>query len=209
MMIFTAAAATGAIPPAATALPATAAPTMVAVPQDMPIEQIQAIAEAVDPSRVAQYLPPAPVSSPLVEVADIIFDGLGNVAVGIVLIVLIIFVGRLLQAFLLHRSINKAIAAKSDLATGLVDKVNAPMDITLPNLAKSGGSEGVGDVRGALVLIAIGVAMAGFGLIQGGEETVRMACGAALFPLFVGIALLLRRRIVLRERAEELAAARG
>ena len=54
---------------------------------------------------------------------------------------------------------------------------------------------------------AIGLAMAGFGLIQGHEQLIRISAGAALFPIFVGIALLVRRRLARAAAAEERAAA--
>jgi hypothetical protein len=41
-----------------------------------------------------------------------------------------------------------------------------------------------------LVLIALGAALFCYGLIQGGEENIRQLSGLALFPLFVGAALL-------------------
>ena len=66
-----------------------------------------------------------------------------------------------------------------------------------------------GDDRIALVLIAIGVAIAGFGLIQGAENAIRMTLGAALFPLLVGVALLVNRMLQKRALAGEQAAERG
>ena len=68
-------------------------------------------------------------------------------------------------------------------------------------------SDRPGDDRNALVLLAIGLAMAGFGLIQGNEQLIRISAGAALFPAFVGIALLVRRRLARAAAAEERAAA--
>ena len=54
---------------------------------------------------------------------------------------------------------------------------------------------------------AIGLAMAGFGLIQGHEQLIRLSAGAALFPAFVGAALLYRRRLARAAAAEERGAA--
>ena len=64
-----------------------------------------------------------------------------------------------------------------------------------------------GDDRNGLVLIALGLAMAGFGLIQGHEQLIRISAGAALFPGLVGAALLYRRRLARAAAAEERTAA--
>ena len=49
--------------------------------------------------------------------------------------------------------------------------------------------------------------MAGFGLIQGHEQLIRLSAGAALFPAFVGAALLYRRRLARAAAGEERGAA--
>lgn len=54
---------------------------------------------------------------------------------------------------------------------------------------------GANDLRNGMVLIALALAVAGFGLIQGSSDAIKGAAGIALFPLFVGIALLLRLRL--------------
>ena len=109
---------------------------------------------------------------------------------------------RLLHAWMLHRSIRRALEAKSDAVSPLIDKLNKPYE-------HIGGQspDRPGDDRNALVLLAIGLAMAGFGLIQGNEQLIRISAGAALFPAFVGIALLVRRRLARAAAAEERAAA--
>jgi hypothetical protein len=53
---------------------------------------------------------------------------------------------------------------------------------------------GANDLRNGMVLIALALAIACFGLIEGGSSIKEMM-GIALFPLFVGIALLLRLRL--------------
>lgn len=55
---------------------------------------------------------------------------------------------------------------------------------------------GANDLRTGMVLIALALAIAGFGLIQGSTDAIKGTAGIALFPLFVGIALLLRLRLV-------------
>ena len=54
---------------------------------------------------------------------------------------------------------------------------------------------GANDVRNGMVLIALALAVVGFGLIQGSTDAIKGTVGIALFPLFVGIALLLRVRL--------------
>jgi hypothetical protein len=54
-----------------------------------------------------------------------------------------------------------------------------------------------GDDRNGLVLIALGIAIAGFALVVNDAEWLRYGIGAALFPLLVG-AVLLGRHVWLR-----------
>ena len=60
-----------------------------------------------------------------------------------------------------------------------------------------------------MVLIALGVAMAGFAVIGFGDESeaLRIIVGASLFPLLMGTALLIRRKLLKRELATEAATA--
>ena len=54
-------------------------------------------------------------------------------------------------------------------------------------------STGTNDDRTAMVLIALGLALIGFALIQGDADDTKNMVGASLFPIFVGIALLIRQ----------------
>ena len=58
---------------------------------------------------------------------------------------------------------------------------------------------GANDMRYGMVLIAIALAIFGFGLIQGSSDAIKGTAGISLFPLFVGIALLLRLKLARRE----------
>ena len=58
--------------------------------------------------------------------------------------------------------------------------------------AERSSEPGANDLRNGMVLIALALAIAGFGLLQGSTDAVRGTFGIALFPLFVGVALLLR-----------------
>jgi hypothetical protein len=160
-----------------------------------------AVAAAMDPVSVAAHIQ-QPEATPFVRGFERLMGTLDGVVVSAALLLAVFLLMRLIQSWMLHRAINRAIDAKSDVAPILVDKVDQPFRL-------SGPGEMPGDDRNGLVLVAIGLAMAGFGTIQGDEDVIRIAAGAALFPLFVGIALLVRRRLVMRAIAKELAAEQG
>jgi hypothetical protein len=96
--------------------------------------------------------------------------------------------GRLWRAGMLHKTIREAIsrgnASVAELVAG-VDEEQKPA--------------GANDDRTALVLIALGLALLAFSALQGSEEALRQMGGASVFPIFVGIALLIRQRL-LRKR---------
>jgi hypothetical protein len=190
---------------AATAPPVTAAaPALAAVPVTLPPQVIDAaeVASYIDPRDIARLLPAPPPTTEMVAVSDSFFRLMENVTMVALFVVGFFLLARLLHAWMLHRSIRRALEAKSDAVSPLIDKLNKPYEHL------SGQSpDAPGDDRNALVLIAIGLAMAGFGLIQGHEELIRVAVGAALFPTFVGIALLVRRRLARAAAAGERAAA--
>jgi hypothetical protein len=95
--------------------------------------------------------------------------------------------GRVLRAMMLHRTIRKGMENNSNLTPELLDKIEEQ---------KSSG--GLGDDRIGLVLIALGLAIFGYGLVTGDMDDIHNMSGIALFPLFVGLALfgrwLYRRR---------------
>ena len=196
LMITTAAAATAAapaLPPAATVtVPVTAAQSI--GPAD--------IAAYIDPRDIAAFMPAPPPTTELVAISDRFFGWLENITMVALFVVGFFLLARLLHAWMLHRSIRRALEAKSDAVSPLIDKLNKPYE-------HLGGQspDTPGDDRNALVLLAMGLAMAGFGLIQGHEQLIRTSAGAALFPVFVGIALLVRRRLARAAAAEERPAA--
>ncbi len=199
--LIAAAAAAAAVPAPAATPPA---PTTVSVPVAESISA-EEIAAYFSPREIASYIPAPPPTTALVAVSDQFFSLLEDVTVVALMAVAFFLVARLLHAWMLHRSIRRALEAKSDAVGPLIDKLNKPYE----HLSWQGGKETVsgGDDRNALVLLAIGLAMAGFGLIQGQEQLIRISVGAALFPIFVGIALLVRRRLARAAAAEERAAA--
>jgi hypothetical protein len=112
---------------------------------------------------------------------------------GLVLIV------RFLSGWLMHRTLRKAIERDSATAPALIDRIGA---------LDSGRNALGNDDRNGMVLIALAVAMGGFALIAVDDPgVVRTIAGAALFPLLIGAVLLLRRKLLKRELAEEAAGA--
>jgi hypothetical protein len=127
------------------------------------------------------------------------FASLDGVVVGVVFALAIILLARLIQTLMVHMALRKAITANHPVAADLVERINRPFE-------PAGPPEMPGDDRNGLVLVAIGAAMGAGGLVIGGEQMVRLAFAASFFPLFVGIALLIRRRMVKREMGQEAAA---
>ena len=196
---------------AAAAPPATAPAAVVAAPVAVPMQPVSAadVASYIDPRDIAAFLPPPPPTTEFVAVSDSFFRLMENITMVTLFVIGFFLLARLIHAWMMHRSIRRALEAKSDAVAPLIEKLNKPYEHLGPwngNVtANSGGNED----RNALVLIAIGLAMAGFGLIQGHEELIRISAGAALFPAFVGIALLVRRRLARAAAAEERAAEFG
>jgi membrane associated rhomboid family serine protease len=110
-------------------------------------------------------------------------------AIALVLIALV----RLWGTMITHRTLRKAIETKPELTEGLIEKLTAKR-------------ERPGDDKLAIVLIAIGVAMALAAVIASDDPgDVRVACAAALFPLLVGGALWLRSRAAERAKRRDRA----
>ena len=197
--LLAAAAATAAAVPAA---PVPAASVTVPV---APGEVISAadVAAYIDARDSASFMPPPPPTTELVAISGDFFGWLENITMVALLVIGFFLLARLINAWMLHRSIRRALEAKSDSVGPLIEKLNKPYE----HVGGSREVEAPGDDRNALVLLAIGLAMAGFGLIQGHEQLIRISAGAALFPAFVGIALLVRRRLARAAAAEERAAA--
>lgn len=189
---------------AATAAPAASPPAAVTVP----VTAGQSISPAdvaayIDPRDIASFLPPPPPTTELVAISGDFFGWLENITMVALFVIGFFLLARLINAWMLHRSIRRALEAKSDTALAMIDKLNKPYE----QFAFGRSGDAPGDDRNGLVLLAIGLAMAGFGLIQGHEQLIRVSAGAALFPAFVGIALLYRRRLARAAAAGERGAA--
>jgi hypothetical protein len=120
-------------------------------------------------------------------------------AMGLFFLLGFIYFLRLIQAWMLHRSLREAINKDSIHAGMLVDRIGRG-DLSGPRL------EGATDDRTGLVLVAIGIAVAGFSLIANQQDWLRLGLGAALFPTLVGAALLLRHYLLRRAAEPEIAA---
>jgi hypothetical protein len=198
---------------ASAAIPTATAPAAaVAVPaQTIPAQVISAsdVAAQIDPGEIARFMPPPPPTTEFVAVSDSFFRLMENITMVALFVVGFFLLSRLLHAWMMHRSIRRALDAKSESVTPLIDKLNKPYEhLGSWKLGTTGSGAGNED-RNGLVLLAIGLAMAGFGLIQGEEQMIREAAGAALFPAFVGIALLVRRRMARAAAADDRAADLG
>jgi uncharacterized protein YneF (UPF0154 family) len=106
-------------------------------------------------------------------------------------VLIVVAIIRLIAAAITHRTIRKAIETNPQLSDDLVR--------TLTSRPVSSG-----DDRLAIVLVAIGLAMAVGPIIAVDDPgIVRFAVAAALFPLLVGGALWLRSRAVQRAQRRD------
>jgi membrane associated rhomboid family serine protease len=113
-----------------------------------------------------------------------------SIVAGVTLLIMALI--RLLSTTVKHRTIRKAVEANPQLAESLLERLS-----TRPET--SGGDE-----RLAIILIAIGIAMAAAPIIAIDDRgIVRLAIAASLFPLLVGGALWLR--FVAAQRAKRRA----
>jgi hypothetical protein len=106
---------------------------------------------------------------------------------------------RLIQAWMLHRTLRDAINRDSAVAGTLIERIGGG-DLSGPRVAPGN------DDRTGLVLIALGLAIAGFALVAGDESWLRYCLGGALFPTLVGAALLLRHYGLRRAAERDVAA---
>ena len=104
---------------------------------------------------------------------------------GVLATAIVLIVGhltRLWRTAIHHRTLRDAISRDSDSIKPLLSEGLEP-PAPRPD-----------DGRNALLLIALALALVAFGLIQGDPDDIRNLAGGAVFPGFVGIALLVRER---------------
>ena len=85
---------------------------------------------------------------------------------------------RLARTTAIQKTIREAIRSDSPLTADLLDRIDQAQPAS------------TGDDRTGLILLALGAALLCYGLIQGRPEDIRELSGVALFPIFVGAALL-------------------
>jgi hypothetical protein len=105
-------------------------------------------------------------------------------AVTIGLVLAMIQITRLWRTSMQQKTIREALSRDSSVVSELLAAIEPEPRAT-----------GANDDRTAMVLIALGLALVGFALMQGEMEDIRDMGGAALFPIFVGAALLLRQHL--------------
>ena len=104
---------------------------------------------------------------------------------GVIATAIVLIVGHLVRLWrtaIHHRTLRDAISRDSDKLQPLLSEGLEPAP-SRPD-----------DTRNALLLIALALALVAFGLIQGDPEDIRSLSGGAVFPGFVGLALLVRDR---------------
>jgi hypothetical protein len=124
-------------------------------------------------------------------------ERISDLTAGFMMLVAFIYFLRLMQAWLLHRTLRRAIDRDSALAPTLVERIGGG-DIGAPPVSSGN------DDRTGLILVAAGLALGGFSLVVGDPEWLRYGLGGALFPLLVGAALLVRHYVL--RRTADLAA---
>src|SRR3546814_1881056 len=86
------------------------------------------VAAYIDPRDIAAYVPAPPPTTELVAVSDGFFRLLENITMVALFVVGFFLLARLLHAWMLHRSIRRAIEAKSDMVGAMIDKLNKPYE---------------------------------------------------------------------------------
>jgi hypothetical protein len=124
-----------------------------------------------------------------------------GLSAGLFMLMGFVFFLRLVQAWMLHRTLRDAIKRDSPMAAMLVDRVGSG-DLSAPNVTTDN------DDRTGMMLVALGIALAGFSLVVGDMQWLRYGLGGALFPTLIGAALLIRH-VILRRAAERDVVAGG
>jgi hypothetical protein len=88
-------------------------------------------------------------------------------------------IARIIRTFSIQRTVREALLRGSTLTPELLAGMDEP--------ARRRVSD---DDRIGMVLVAIALALIGFGLLMNSQDNLRAMTGIALFPLFVGVALL-------------------
>lgn len=114
------------------------------------------------------------------------------VAIGIAAVILFFIAqtSRIMRSNAMHKTLRKAI------------EQGQPLDPALIAQFEQVPEPGVADQRIGFVLVALGLALLVAGAIAAPTGDFQDLAAVSVFPLFVGIALLLRRRLAARRDAE-------
>lgn len=112
-----------------------------------------------------------------------------TIAIATVFVTFFMQVGRIMRVYAMHKTVREAMSRNSDLTPDLLDRIERDKGTSF------------GDGRIGIVLVAIAAAIIVFGLIEGDANGIRETLEIAIFPLFVGAALL-GRLWYLRRRGE-------
>jgi hypothetical protein len=113
-------------------------------------------------------------------------DIAGFVTIGLVVAFVAGQIFKTLRAFAAQKTVREAISRGTPVTPEMLVE------------AERSAEPGTNDMRNGMVLIALALAIVGFGLLQGSTDAIRGTAGIALFPLFVGVALLLRLKLAAR-----------
>ncbi|MDC0666415.1 hypothetical protein [Nannocystis radixulma] len=102
---------------------------------------------------------------------------------------------RFARVALLHRTLRRAFAAGTVYDPALLERLLG---------GRTASERDAADVRNGMMLMAVAAACVGFGWLQADEAALRLAAGIALFPLFVGIVLVISGRAATRRRARDV-----
>ena len=99
-------------------------------------------------------------------------------------------ISKVVRARAMHQTLRKSIEQGQTLDAELIERMNKTPD------------PGAIDQRIGFVLVALALALITAGLIQGDMEKMRNMATAAVFPFFVGSAVLLRLRLAADRKVE-------
>jgi hypothetical protein len=123
-----------------------------------------------------------------------VMEMLTGVSAGLFLLLGFIYALRLIQAWIMHRTLRDAMSRDSALAETMIARI-----------AERQGTGAGNDDRTGLVLLALGIAIAAFALLLRDESWSTYCLGGAFFPGFVGAALVLRHHLVRRAAKRDIA----
>ena len=117
-------------------------------------------------------------------------DIIVTISIAFALIFTIAQISKILRSNALHKTLRASIEKGQSLDADLIERMEKSPE------------PGAIDQRIGYVLVVTALALLAAGLLQGDAEKIRNMATAAMFPLFVGSALLLRLKLAARSRVE-------